>query len=210
MRKNVSELGIFGITSGSSNSLPTDMVYFSAHAKNNHVELNWEMTCEMNSDYFAIERSINGSDFTAISTVKGAGNSQQAQNYQFSDYKPLTGTSYYRLKQVSFEGKTTTSNIERVNLKSRVATASSVNIQRVGPNPFNSMVTAEYYAESNGDVAVEILSKDGKSIFKTYQYALKGYNTFTFNKGSTLSPGDYMIRLSNSDGATREFITKAN
>jgi hypothetical protein len=25
---------------------------------------------EMNSDYFAIERSINGSDFTAISTVK--------------------------------------------------------------------------------------------------------------------------------------------
>ncbi|MBK7571404.1 MAG: hypothetical protein IPI10_07200 [Bacteroidetes bacterium] len=210
LRKNVSELGIFGITSGSSNSLPTDMVYFSAHAKNNHVELNWEMTCEMNSDYFAIERSINGSDFTAISTVKGAGNSQQAQNYQFSDYKPLTGTSYYRLKQVSFEGKTTTSNIERVNLKSRVATASSVNIQRVGPNPFNSMVTAEYYAESNGDVAVEILSKDGKSIFKTYQYALKGYNTFTFNKGSTLSPGDYMIRLSNSDGATREFITKAN
>ncbi len=209
-RKGVNQLGIFGITSGSSNSLPTDMVYFSARTKNQQVELNWEMTCEMNSDYFSIERSLNGSDFTTISTVKAAGNSKQPQNYQCSDYKPMTGTSFYRLRQVSFEGKSTFSNVERVNIKSRAATASSVNIQRVGPNPFNSMVTAEYYSEANGDVAVEILSKEGKSIFKTYQYALKGYNTFTYSKGSTLAPGEYMIRLSNSNGATREFITKTN
>ena len=117
---------------------------------------------------------------------------------------------YYRLRQINFEGKNTFSNVERVNLRARESVASSVNLQRVGPNPFNSMVTAEYYAESNGDVAIEILSKEGKSIFKTYQYSLKGYNTFTYNKGSSLKPGEYMIRLSNSNGATRQFITKVN
>ncbi len=209
-RKEVSKLGIFGITSTSANSLPTDMVYFNAHTKNQHVELNWEMACEINNESFTVERSDNGNDFTSISTLKGAGNSQVPQTYQFVDYKPLTGTSYYRLRQVNFEGKNTFSNIERVNLKAREAVASSVNIQRVGPNPFNSMVTAEYYAENNGDIAIEILSKEGKPIFKTYQYALKGYNSFTYNKGSSLTPGDYMIRLSNANGATRQFITKVN
>lgn len=210
IRKDVKELGVFGITSGSANSLPTDMVYFTARTKNQQVELSWEMACEMNNEYFAVERSDNGTDFTSISTLKGAGNSQRQQNYQYTDYKPLAGTAYYRLRQVSFDGKSTFSNTERVLVKSREATASSVNIQKVGPNPFNSMVTAEYYAETNGDVAVEILTTDGKTMYKTYQYALKGYNTFTFNKGSSLKPGDYMIRLSNANGATRKFITKSN
>lgn len=210
VRRDVSQLGIFGITSTSANSLPTDMVYFSARSKNQRVELNWEMACEINNESFTIERSDNGNDFTSISTIKGAGNSQVQQSYQFVDYKPMSGTSYYRLRQINFEGKNTFSNVERVNLRARESVASSVNLQRVGPNPFNSMVTAEYYAESNGDVAIEILSKEGKSIFKTYQYSLKGYNTFTYNKGSSLKPGEYMIRLSNSNGATRQFITKVN
>jgi hypothetical protein len=209
VRRDVTQLGIFGITSTSANSLPTDMVYFTAKTKNKQVELNWEMACEINNESFIVERSENGNEYTSISTLKGAGNSQVQQNYQFVDYKPLTGTSYYRLRQVNSEGKNTFSNVERVNLKAREV-ASSVNIQRVGPNPFHSMVTAEYYAESNGDVAIEILSKDGKPIFKTYQYSLKGYNTFTYNKGSSLKPGDYMIRLSNANGATRQFITKVN
>ncbi|MFZ7115215.1 MAG: hypothetical protein ACO1G9_07565 [Bacteroidota bacterium] len=210
VRRGVTQLGIFGITSTTANSLPTDMVYFSARTKNQHVELNWEMACEINNESFTIERSENGNDFTSISTIKGAGNSQVPQSYQFVDYKPMTGTSYYRLRQVNFEGKNTFSNVERVNLKAREAVASSVNIQRVGPNPFNSMVTAEYYAENNGDVAIEILSKEGQPIFKTYQYSVKGYNTFTYNKGSSLKPGEYMIRLSNANGATRQFITKVN
>ena len=166
-RKDVSQLGIFGITSTSANSLPTDMVYFSARTKNQHVELNWEMACEINNESFTIERSDNGNEFTSISTLNGAGNSQVQQSYQYVDYKPLTGTSYYRLRQRNFEGKNTFSNVERVNLKARETVASSVNFQRVGPNPFNSIVTAEYYAENNGDVAIEILYKDGKPIFKT-------------------------------------------
>lgn len=207
-RKDVTELGIFGITSGPGNSLPTDMVYFTAHAKNQQVELNWKMACEVNNDYFSVERSDNGSEFTSISTIKGAGSTTEIQSYQYHDYKPLTGTSFYRLRQVNFEGKNTFSNIERINVKSREGMASSINIQRVGPNPFNSMVTAEFYAENNGDVAIEILTTSGKTIFKTYQYALKGYNTFTYNKGSSLESGEYMIRLSNSNGAARKFITK--
>lgn len=209
-RKDLSDFGVFGITSTTANSLPTEMVYFKAISKNQSVSLSWEMACEMNTDYFSVERSENGSDFTSITNVKSTGKSTEAKSYAHNDFQPLNGTSYYRLRQVSYDGKSTFSNIERVNIRSREAMASSVNIQRVGPEPFNSIFTTEYYAEANGDVAVEILNSNGQSVYKNYQYAVKGYNTFTFDKGSSLPEGRYTVRVSNSNGAARKFITKRN
>lgn len=85
--------------------LPVELVEFSCEEQNNEVKLKWSTASESYNDYFAIERSKDGSNFEEIGRVKGTGNSNSLQNYQFVDEQPYLGVSYYRLKQVDFDGR---------------------------------------------------------------------------------------------------------
>ncbi|MBK6988669.1 MAG: hypothetical protein IPH33_10790 [Bacteroidetes bacterium] len=43
--------------------------------------MSWITATEINNDYFDIERSSNGIEFTAIHKMKGGGNSTQMLDY---------------------------------------------------------------------------------------------------------------------------------
>ena len=57
------------------------------------------------NEYFTIERSSDGSNFHAVLTVDGAGNSSGVIDYQAIDPFPMNGRTYYRLKQTDFNGQ---------------------------------------------------------------------------------------------------------
>ncbi len=85
--------------------VPVEITSFNGYTVNNQIHLSWITASESNNDYFVIERSNDGQDFKAIGTVQGAGNSSSDINYSLVDYQPETGTNYYRLKQVDFDGQ---------------------------------------------------------------------------------------------------------
>ena len=87
--------------------LPVSLSAFEAKLNNNRVDLGWTTTAETNNDYFTIERSANGSEFTSLGIVDGRGNSANANHYSFVDASPLPGVSYYRLSQTNFDGNKT-------------------------------------------------------------------------------------------------------
>jgi len=97
--------GDFG-TPGAANILPINLLTFTATAKENQTLLQWTTSTELNNDYMAVEHSTNGRDFTEIGRVKGAGTTEQTQNYTFTDTKPANGINFYRLRQVDFDGHT--------------------------------------------------------------------------------------------------------
>jgi len=80
-----------------------------------HVDLRWITKSELNNDYFDVERSQNGTDWSYVTREDGAGNSSVEQNYYAIDPDPLFGTSYYRLKQVDFDGNYSYSHIVAVS-----------------------------------------------------------------------------------------------
>lgn len=97
-------LGTFSFGAGSL--LPVSFLSFEAELIDNRVvQLNWATATEINNDYFTIQRSKDGLIFEDLGTVKGAGNSTNILNYNFLDKEPLTGLSYYRLKQTDFDGQ---------------------------------------------------------------------------------------------------------
>lgn len=91
-----------GVTNG---PLPVEMIELKAINKENNVTLSWSTATETNNDYFTIEKSINTEDWVSVGTVDGAGNSNELISYTFEDLEPMSGTSYYRLKQTDFDGK---------------------------------------------------------------------------------------------------------
>ncbi|QIL76038.1 T9SS type A sorting domain-containing protein [Hymenobacter sp. HDW8] len=75
------------------------------------VNLKWSTATEVNNDHFLLERSANGITFEKIAQVAGAGNSTMLRNYVYTDASPLATSTYYRLRQVDYDGTSTYSPI---------------------------------------------------------------------------------------------------
>lgn len=206
-RNGMTLLGNYGITSGSANPLPIELVFFKAKASNNAVELNWKTASEVNNDYFTLERSRDGIEFSSIGTVQGAGNSTHALNYSSNDYSPLKGIAYYRLRQTDYDGKTTTSDIQKVNLTDD-GMDHAISIETLGPNPFGDEFKVSYYTNRTGDVSIEIFNIEGKVLYKAYQLSTEGMNQFTFTDGTRLLEKEYILRISHSGGAAVKRLIK--
>ncbi len=87
-------------------SLPVELVKFDVVDENNIIRIIWTTASEINNDYFTIERSIDAMNWKELEQTDGSGNSTQYLDYAIIDPFPLSGTSYYRLKQTDFDGKT--------------------------------------------------------------------------------------------------------
>lgn len=85
--------------------LPISLLSFEARPVGHHVRLDWRTESEANNDYMAVERSADGRIYKELGRVAGAGNSQQLIHYQWVDEQPLPGLSYYRLRQVDYDGQ---------------------------------------------------------------------------------------------------------
>ena len=90
--------GIFTATG----PLPIQLIHFDGYAADQFNRLIWTTMTEVNNDYFTLEKSQDGSIFTQVIDIDGAGNSSEKKNYQYDDYAPYTGINYYRLKQTDF------------------------------------------------------------------------------------------------------------
>lgn len=90
-----------------SSVLPVDLSYFSIKCLNN-IFLNWQTLSEVNSNYFSIERSEDGYNYKTIGRVEAAGSSTIPHDYTFIDDDILNFKLYYRLKQIDYDGASTT------------------------------------------------------------------------------------------------------
>ena len=102
--------------------LPVILTSFTARQEESTVYLAWSIASEINSDYFQIERSPDGTDFKTLSRQAAAGDSQQELTYRYTDEgaaNRFSGTLYYRLKMVDFDGSFEYSDITAVALNQR-------------------------------------------------------------------------------------------
>jgi Secretion system C-terminal sorting domain len=106
---------------------------------NNTTLLTWQTENEKDNSGFEIQRSADAKTWSKIGFVKGKGQSSVAFDYAFEDKGPLSifGSqqhilTYYRLKQVDFDGRESYSKVVNVNLSKKGDKFS------VFPNPLNT------------------------------------------------------------------------
>lgn len=95
--------------------LPVELVSFTARLRGSAVTLNWATATETNNRGFEVQRSPNGRDFATISFKPGNGTTSTRSTYEDVDARPLTGVSYYRLKQIDIDGTFVYSPVAIVN-----------------------------------------------------------------------------------------------
>jgi hypothetical protein len=102
---NGGTVGTFGISVTSPQPLPVEMLYFEGVGYETTNLLKWATASEQNSNYFSIERSVDGYDWREVGKKESAGNSNEIIEYTYVD--PFTNNSvvYYRLQQYDFDGQ---------------------------------------------------------------------------------------------------------
>jgi hypothetical protein len=168
--------------------LPIELLYFSARRSENNVEIIWETSSETNNDYFVIERSRDSENFIEIKKINGAGNSSTNINYKLIDENPLNGISYYRLKQVDYDGKFSYSQIIDVNFSDPEKEI------RVEPNPATASTTIYFPEELNGETRFELFDSQGKNVFKKMEK--EKISSYTLEIGD-LENGIYFLSIEN-------------
>lgn len=190
-------------TLGNGNPLPISLLYFDAQPAESRVDVSWITSSEINNDYFTVEKSIDGVDFTSIGAVDGAGNSSAILNYSYPDYFPVHGISYYRLKQTDFDGQFSYSPIVMVIYSGEY----SFDIVTAFAGETSTLNL--FFTDNKKETCrVEIFDMIGKSIFSSAVEAGKGMNKKRFEIPQ-LVRGIYFVTLNNgSETISRRFYSR--
>lgn len=186
----------FNMISGASidcTVLPVELLAFEADALDRTVKLDWSTATESGSSHFIVQRSANGEDFADIGSVNGAGTSFTSIQYAFVDEHPITGTNYYRLKQVDIDGSFSYSGIATANIGSAVVAGTPF------PNPTDGTVNVVVNTNEEGEAFVEVTDASGRTVHRSAHAISSGPNNLTADL-EALKPGTYMLTVITQDG----------
>jgi choice-of-anchor B domain-containing protein len=140
------------------NGAPIDLVDFNIKTKGNTAELRWETATEINNEGFEVQQSKNGTDWMPVTFIKGKGNSQVSNFYEYSIPDLSAGDWYFRLKQVDFDGSTTFT-------AAQLARIDAPHFQlRVLGNPAMHIAKLDIYAEKERSVTLSIRDAGGVAL----------------------------------------------
>ena len=179
--------------------LPVVFVNITAayNSTSNTTLIRWSTAQEMNSDVFVIERSLDGSKWAAIGTVKAAGSSNNLRNYEFTDLSPQPGTNFYRLNQVDLDQGFIYSKVVSITTKKELDTYISLY-----PNPAIGFTNIYSTVSSPTKVTIQIVSSNGKLIKQTN--AVINRNTPLHLDLTGINQGMYFIRILTANKTTME------
>jgi hypothetical protein len=167
--------------------LPIELSNFSTEAFDGSLnKIKWTTESEANSDYFELEKSTNGTEFTFVSKIIAQGNSSSKLNYFEFDESSSSLTTYYRLKMVDNNGHFFYSEIKSVtNLQTELIS--------VYPNPSSTGIFNLNINSKDSFSEILIFSQEGKLI----EQISKRLDQNTILDMSHLPAGSYTLKIAN-------------
>ncbi len=170
--------------------LPIELISFDAQKYKDIVNVVWQTANEYNNDYFEVEKSTNLINIETIAKVQGAGFSNTIIDYLVTDKNPYSGVSYYRLKQVDFDGTRSYSDWVAVEFKdinelentnNKLVIEPEIEILSAYPNPTNDVVKILYNSSCNQEVQYSIFDYTGRLLDNGTHNSIKGENEIDLN-----------------------------
>ena len=191
-----------------SSPLPIELIYFTASplpggvGGGSIVLTQWATATEVNNYYFIVERTLDGINYEFVAQVAGAGNSNSTINYSAIDAAPYQGVSYYRLKQVDFDGLYTYSQLVPINLE-------NIEIIIIYPNPASDYFDYLIGSSQADIVIISVVNTLGQTVIKTEENIDKGITKKRLNV-SSLANGTYMLIITTTQlkKTQKQFIIK--
>lgn len=175
--------------------LPVELIRFEGSSNQCTIELLWETASELNNDYYSVQRSTNALEWEEIAQVKGSGNSNVPVKYSFVDESAVSGTNYYRLKQVDYSGDVEYHKV--ISVQSKSCGHQSI---RIYPNPANQILNLIVNTKSSENLRAHIVDVTGK-IIKSIDQKLESTQQVDI---SSIPNGTYFLKIEGADQRQKE------
>ena len=165
----------------------------------------WQTLHEINSSYFVIERSTDGTNYSDAGRMVAAGNSSLPKMYSFTDLDPFVPgieNIYYRLKSVDNDLHYTYSNTAIVKLKQEL-------LLKIYPNPVHEKLLVTFISLTGSKGKISITDHSGRKLYQKEVSIEKGINYFLI-KTATLAAGEYILSINGERGYSSRFIKITN
>jgi hypothetical protein len=169
--------------------LPIELTSWTGVCDGKDVKLTWTTATERNSEYFAIEKSVDGQEWMEIGRLEAAGNSTQNRTYTFVD-EYTNGLAYYRLVQADLGGNTQTYDV--------VAAGCDVNSTEI-VNSWDDGDMLNVVVSSTDENVYDITLSDAQGkvmVSRASQAINKGLTSISLSKAGIAS-GVYVVTLQN-------------
>jgi hypothetical protein len=181
-------------------SLPVELVIFNAVCEDNKTKISWITASETNNDYFSVERSPDAVEWEQLVYMDGAGNSNTSINYKAEDNEPFNNISYYRLKQVDFDGQYSYSS------EVPVSCYDNHNLELISVTQDGNDDLVVIFTSSEGENCILTLyDYSGKQIFSKQLQAQQNTNEVHFNTAG-ICEGLYLFGILSSTKCLEEKI----
>ena len=184
-------------------ALPITLISFTGHEGEGKVYLNWSTSREVDNVAFYIQRSGDGTHFSNIGKEAGSLTTTQVKDYSYTDDNPLSGVSFYRLKQVDIDGKFTYSPV--ITIRNDI-TAGSIKIY---PSPFHENLNISINATRADQLRVRIIDQTGRIVNSQQLKVTLGINSFNIGAGlGSLGSGIYIVEISGESITYRQELIR--
>jgi hypothetical protein len=173
--------------------IPVKFTGFTAEKKVNDALLTWNVENETAvTDFYEIQRSLNGRDFTGINKMNArvvSGNTANVYTYTDLNLKGLgSNTIYYRIKQVDKDGKVVYSEIRSVQMDGK---AFGVHVY---PNPVLSTATLNIDLTVKNKISFILTDAAGKELQHGSLNGNTGLNTYRLDL-TNVAAGTYQLKV---------------
>jgi acid phosphatase type 7 len=170
-------------------TLPVELREYSVVLVNDKVRIDWSTISETGNLYFTVERSSDGINFETIGKINGR-NSQQTEQYSYTDANPIPGKSYYRLAQT--DAGLATKYFDSKKIQYDYRKSFYVKIVNKGSNSIGISITSA----RTSSYSFRVLETSGKEIRRETVTVAAG----SVMKDITLNKGAYVVELINLNG----------
>ncbi|MEO6820242.1 MAG: T9SS type A sorting domain-containing protein, partial [Ginsengibacter sp.] len=182
----------------SSKPLSVNLINYTAEIEGTRSKLKWITAAESQNKEFIITRSPDGLNYTEIGRVTGKGNISSQNSYVYYDESPVSGTNFYRLEQLSYNGEKADLGVRTVHFSLVVK-----NFMRIYPNPIKNSVMVEFTSKMYNQL--ELTDVNGKVL---QRFSLMSTDSKKNIIVDNLSAGIYFIKLIGIDKVESRKVVK--
>jgi hypothetical protein len=184
-----------------SGTLPVTFTKFTAQKTGAGVAIKWTVAEVINHDYFSIERSTDGIQFTEINRNNENINGQGNRSFSINDINlPPAAILYYRIRQCDIGGvcKYTEVKTVRVDEKNKFV---------LYPVPAGNSVNILYTSTNANAVTINIVDQHGGVMINEIRKVTTGVNNIQLDI-TKLAKGNYIVTVNDGKEKLTEKLIK--
>ncbi len=188
----------FMILFSPAEALPLTFTSVKAFLQDQNIDVQWRTQNEMNVKNYIVEKSLDGNNFSTMTTTAATGNNGSSAVYVITDTKPVEGYNYYRVTSVDINGKTSTTSVVKVFIG---ALAHNITIY---PNPItDGMIHLQLVNEPAGRYNIRLYNHLGQLITQKEITHAGGNATELIKWNYNLAHGMYKLEVIQPDNSVK-------